>query len=143
MRVLLACAVLSLSSCLAASSLKAQTVAHVGHPAVPFSLTGSDGKSHALADYAGKFVVLEWTNPDCPFVKKFYDSGTMQKLQKEYVDKGVVWIRIDSGAPGHDPELMHFSYKRYLENRIRETYSFEGTPLRIDVRKAADKERDK
>lgn len=67
-----------------------------------FTLQGADGKSHSLADYKGKFIVLEWTNPECPFVHKFYDSGTMQKLQKEETAKGVVWLRINSGAPGHE-----------------------------------------
>ena len=56
--------------------------ATVGQPAPDFTLQGGDGKTHSLADYKGKFVVLEWTNPHCPFVHKFYDSGTMQKLQK-------------------------------------------------------------
>ncbi len=71
----------------------------IGQPAPDFTLQGGDGKSHSLSEYHGKFVVLEWTNPDCPFVHKFYDSGTMQKLQKEETAKGVVWLRINSGAP--------------------------------------------
>ena len=76
--------------------------ATVGQPAPNFTLQGSDGKTHSLADYKDKFIVLEWTNPNCPFVHKFYDSGTMQKLQKEETAKGVVWLRINSSAPGHD-----------------------------------------
>jgi peroxiredoxin len=72
--------------------------ATVGQPAPNFTLTGSDGKSHSLADYQGKFVVLEWTNPNCPFVHKFYDSGTMQKLQTTETAKGVAWLRINSSA---------------------------------------------
>jgi len=71
-----------------------------GQSAPAFSLPGSDAKPHALADYKGKIVVLEWTNPGCPFVKKWYGSGAMQKLQKEAVAKGVVWLRIISSAPG-------------------------------------------
>ncbi|MCE0498469.1 MAG: redoxin domain-containing protein [Methylacidiphilales bacterium] len=78
------------------------TRATVGQPAPDFTLTGGDGKTHSLSDYKGKFIVLEWTNPNCPFVHKFYDSGTMQNLQKEETAKGVVWLRINSGAPGHD-----------------------------------------
>lgn len=74
--------------------------AKVGEPATDFSLPGSDGKTHSLADYKGKYVVLEWTNPGCPFVHKFYDGGAMQKLQKTYTDKGVVWLRINSAATG-------------------------------------------
>jgi len=79
-----------------------QQVATVGEPAPNFTLTGGDGKTHALADYKGKFVVLEWTNPNCPFVHKFYDSGSMQKFQKDETSKGVVWLRINSSAQGHD-----------------------------------------
>ena len=76
--------------------------ATVGQAAPNFSLLGGDGKSHSLSDYAGKFVVLEWTNPNCPFVHKFYDSGAMQALQSKETAKGVVWLRINSGAVGHD-----------------------------------------
>jgi peroxiredoxin len=76
--------------------------ATVGQAAPNFTLQGADGKPHSLADFSGKYVVLEWTNPNCPFVHKFYDSGTMQKLQKEETAKGVVWLRINSSAEGHD-----------------------------------------
>jgi peroxiredoxin len=76
--------------------------AKVGHAAPNFTLQGADGKPHSLTDFSGKYVVLEWTNPNCPFVHKFYDSGTMQKLQKEETAKGVVWLRINSSAEGHE-----------------------------------------
>ena len=72
----------------------------VGQPAPAFTLTGTDGKPHALADYQGKYVVLEWINHDCPFVKKHYGSGNMQKLQKKYTEQGVVWLSVNSSAPG-------------------------------------------
>jgi peroxiredoxin len=72
----------------------------VGQPAPPFTLTGTDGKPHSLADYEGKYVVLEWVNYDCPFVKKHYGSGNMQKLQKKYTEQGVVWLSVNSSAPG-------------------------------------------
>jgi peroxiredoxin len=87
---------------LAALPARAASQATVDQPAPHFTLKGADDKSHSLSDYAGKFVVLEWTNPNCPFVKKFYGSNTMQDLQKEETAKGVVWLRINSGAPGHD-----------------------------------------
>jgi hypothetical protein len=77
-------------------------MATIGHVAPNFELFGGDDKIHALADYKGKYVVLEWTNPQCPFVHKFYDSGTMQKLQKEETAKGVIWLRINSSAKGHE-----------------------------------------
>src|SRR5580658_4551291 len=76
--------------------------AKVGQPAPNFTLSGADGKIHSLAAYKGKFVVLEWTNPQCPFVHKFYDSGTMQKLQTQATAKGVAWLRINSSATGHE-----------------------------------------
>ena len=71
----------------------------VGQPAPDFTLTGADGKSHALSAYKGKYVILEWTNHDCPFVKKHY-KGNMQALQKELTGKGAVWLSIVSSAPG-------------------------------------------
>jgi len=76
--------------------------ATIGQPAPDFALQGADGKTHSLSDYKGKFVVLEWTNPNCPFVHKFYDSNTMQALQKKETAKGVVWLRINSAAQGKD-----------------------------------------
>jgi peroxiredoxin len=77
----------------------------VGSAAPGFSLADSKGKTHSLADYKGKYVVLEWFNPECPFVKKHYGSGNMQKLQGEYTGKGVVWLTIDSNAPGSEGNL--------------------------------------
>jgi peroxiredoxin len=87
---------------LAFTKVHAASPASVGQTAPDFTLQGADGKTHSLADYKGKFVVLEWTNPQCPFVHKFYDSGAMQKLQKEQTAKGVVWLRINSSAEGHE-----------------------------------------
>lgn len=74
--------------------------ARVGEPAPDFKVQDSKGKVHTLKDYAGKFVVLEWHNQGCPYVKKHYDSGNMQKLQKEWTAKGVVWLTVISSAPG-------------------------------------------
>lgn len=72
----------------------------MGEPAPQFSLSGEDSKVHSLADYQGKIVVLEWTNADCPFVKKHYSSNNMQSLQKTYTGKDVVWLSINSSAQG-------------------------------------------
>jgi peroxiredoxin len=77
----------------------------VGSAAPDFSLADAKGKTHSLADYKGKYVVLEWFNPECPFVKKHYGGNNMQNLQKEFTDKGVVWLTIDSSAPGTEGYL--------------------------------------
>jgi AhpC/TSA family protein len=78
----------------------ARAAAVVGQPAPAFSATDTKGATHALSDYAGKVVVLEWVNFECPFVGKHYGSGHMQKLQKDYTAKGVVWLSINSSATG-------------------------------------------
>jgi peroxiredoxin len=74
----------------------------VGKEAPDFVLTDTNGKTHHLSDYKGKYIVLEWYQPDCPFVRKHYNSGNMQALQKEYIAKGVVWLSIDSSAAGQE-----------------------------------------
>jgi peroxiredoxin len=72
----------------------------VGELAPAFTATDSNGKAVSLADYKGKFVVLEWHNNGCPYVQKHYNGGNMQKLQKEWTAKGVVWLTVVSSAPG-------------------------------------------
>jgi peroxiredoxin len=78
----------------------AALAAKVGDPAPDFTATDSNGQSHHLADYKGKYVVLEWHNQGCPFTRKHYASGNMQHLQKEWTEKGVVWLTVISSAPG-------------------------------------------
>jgi peroxiredoxin len=77
----------------------------VGTTAPNFSLTDSKGKTQTVSQYKGKYVVLEWFNPKCPFVQKHYGSGNMQKLQEEFTGKGVVWLTVDSNAPGLEGNL--------------------------------------
>ena len=84
----------------AATIITALAAPQVGQPAPEFTLTDSNGKSHKLSDFKGKLVVLEWLNHGCPFVVKHYGSGNMQKLQKEFTGKDVVWLSIVSSAPG-------------------------------------------
>jgi peroxiredoxin len=72
----------------------------VGAPAPSFSTMDSTGKAVKLEDYRGKYVVLEWSNFGCPYVKKHYGSGHMQSLQKKYTAKGVAWLTVFSSAPG-------------------------------------------
>ena len=71
-----------------------------GQKAPGFALKSAAGKRVSLSDLKGKVVVLEWLNHGCPFVRKHYDSGNMQKLQSEFTEKGVVWISIISSAEG-------------------------------------------
>jgi len=103
--VIAACA-LALSGCDEGSKAAATRVdtspvkVHDDTHAAAFTLSDPAGKVHSLADYKGKWVVLEWTNQGCPFVKKFYNAGKMQELQKEWTDKGVAWLSICSSAEG-------------------------------------------
>ena len=73
----------------------------VGSAAPAFSGKDSNGNDISLADFKGKTVVLEWTNHQCPFVRKHYASGNMQGLQKDAVSDGVVWLSIASSPPGY------------------------------------------
>ncbi|PTX98982.1 thioredoxin family protein [Opitutus sp. ER46] len=94
----------SLVLTLAASAMLAFTPARagveVGQPAPDFTLTDIDGQPQSLSAYRGKVVVLEWHNPDCPLVKKHYESENIPKLQQAAAADGVVWLIINSGAPG-------------------------------------------
>jgi peroxiredoxin len=83
-----------------ALNLSAFAAVEPGETAPDFTLKDSKGNSQKLSSFSGKFVVLEWMNPECPFVKKHYSIGNMQSLQKEYTTKGVVWLSIISSAPG-------------------------------------------
>lgn len=73
-----------------------------GQPAPDFTLSDIDGQAHKLSDYKGKVVVLEWNNPDCPIVHKHYDGGNIPKMQQAAAADGVVWLLINSGAPGKE-----------------------------------------
>jgi len=76
--------------------------ASLDESAPDFTLTASNGKQYSLSDFKGKWVVLEWVNFQCPFVRKHYGSGNMPSLQKEYTGKGVVWLSICSSCPGSE-----------------------------------------
>ena len=84
---------------LALFSVSAMAV-EIDQPAPDFTLQNSHGEKVTLADYKGKYVVLEWTNDQCPYVKKHYGSDNMQAMQREYTDEDVVWLSIISSAPG-------------------------------------------
>ena len=86
----------------------------LGKTAPAFKLTDVNGKAVSLADFRGKTVVLEWHNPGCPFVKKHYGSGNMQKTQAAAAKDGVVWLTINSGAPGKQGHMSGAEAKTLL-----------------------------
>lgn len=77
----------------------------IGQPAPSFVAVDSKGKQHKLADFQGKVVVLEWTNHECPYVKKHYNSSNMQNLQKQATQAGAVWLSVISSAPGEQGQV--------------------------------------
>lgn len=83
-----------------AAPLAMATEAKIGEPAPAFTLTDIDGQERSLEDFAGQTVVLEWTNHDCPFVKKHYNGGNMQRQQADATGEGIAWLVINSSAPG-------------------------------------------
>jgi peroxiredoxin len=114
-------------SLLAASATLSFAEVQVGAAAPDFTLPDTKGKTLSLADYKGKYVVLEWYNPDCPFVKKHYNSKNMQQLQKEATAKGVVWLAINSSAPG---EQGNYPAEKF--NQIAAQQSAAWTALLMD-----------
>jgi peroxiredoxin len=80
--------------------LSAGNATRVGDRAPDFTATDSNGRVHKLSEYQDKFVVLEWTNRGCPYTQKHYNSGNMQRLQREWTSRGVTWLTVISSAPG-------------------------------------------
>ena len=89
----------------------------VGKPAPAFSAQDSDGRTVRLSDYAGKTVVLEWTNHDCPFVMKHYGAHAMQALQTKWTGQGVVWLSVISSAPGEQGAVDGAEANRLTKTR--------------------------
>ena len=87
----------------------------VGEPAPDFQATDSNGQVHKLSNERGKFVVLEWHNNGCPYTQKHYESGNMQRLQKEWTDKGVVWFTVISSAQGQQGYVTAQQENEYLK----------------------------
>jgi len=79
---------------------RAHAAPSVGKPAPAFTAASTTGPNVSLGDQRGKLVVLEWTNHDCPYVRKHYETGNMQALQREAVGQGVVWLTLISSSPG-------------------------------------------
>lgn len=121
--------------------------AEVGKPAPGFTVTDSNGKSHTLADYRGKWVVLEWLNHGCPYVRKHYDGKNLPATQKAWTDKGVVWLSIISSAPGKQghstPEQANADAKKYgsaatailldTDSQVARAYGARTTPEMVVI----------
>lgn len=104
------------TACLAllTTALPAQS-ARVGAPAPQFTAPDSAGRMQTLAQYRGKYVVLEWHNQGCPYTRKHYSSGNMQQLQKTWTSKGVVWFTVISSAPGQQGYVTAGEENNFLE----------------------------
>ncbi|MCX4245959.1 redoxin domain-containing protein [Paraliomyxa miuraensis] len=117
-----------------------ETSAAIGQPAPDFTLTDLDGKAHHLADYRGKTVVLEWWNPQCPFVDHAHTKGPLVDMAAKEIAQGVVWLAINSGAPGkqgHGVEASREGITRFgmthpvlldEDGTVGHTYGAEKTP---------------
>lgn len=104
----------------ALSSIAASASPVIGQPAPAFTAVDSNGKSHSLGALKGKTVILEWTNDGCPYVRKHYGAGNMQKVQQDLTAAGAVWLTIISSAPGKqgyvsgaDANQLTASYKAH------------------------------
>jgi len=104
-----------LALCAAIALVATALAVKVGDPAPGFSSVDSTGKTQKLSDYKGKYVVLEWHNQGCPYTKKHYESGNMQRLQKAWTAKGVVWLTVISSAPGKQGFVTPAQENDYLK----------------------------
>jgi hypothetical protein len=98
----------------------AAAVPSVGQDAPDFALKDASGKAVKLSDFRGRFVVLEWTNPGCPFVRKHYDSGNMASTQQDALARGAVWLSINSTERGsydyvEAPKLVAWQKQRKVQ----------------------------
>lgn len=107
-----------------------EPVAEVGKAAPAFSLTDLNGNTVSLADFKGKVVVLEWTNPNCPFVQRVYREGIMTKVQKKYTDK-VIWLSVNSTSKSHqdylEPSDLSEKYKSWKADQDAVLMDTDGT----------------
>ncbi len=120
----------------------AQARGIVGEPAPAFTATDTSGQTRQLSDFQGKYVVLEWFNPSCPFTRKHYNSGNMQGLQKEFTARGVVWLSLNANERTNlfylsPPKLARWTAKQSAaptatlmdeEGTVGRTYSARVTP---------------
>jgi hypothetical protein len=100
---------------LLAALLSPAWAVRIGEKAPDFTATYTNGQSHKLSEYAGKFVVLEWHNRGCPYTQKHYTSGNMERLQREWTGRGVVWLTVISSAPGKQGYVTAADENSYLK----------------------------
>jgi alkyl hydroperoxide reductase subunit AhpC len=98
-----------------ALALSTAWAARVGEHAPDFTATDSTGKVHKLSEYSGKYVVLEWHNRGCPYTAKHYDSGNMQRLQREWTARGIIWLTVISSAPGQQGYITAADENAFLK----------------------------
>ncbi len=114
----------TLATLLIATAVAAAHAVTVGQTAPDFSLTDVNGKTVKLSDFKGKNVVLEWTNPGCPFVVKHYGSNNMQALQKDATGKGVVWLSVNSTAKTHQDYLEPTQLSAKMKGEWKDASSY-------------------
>jgi len=131
-----------LASMALALTASAWAALEIGQPAPDFKAQDLSGTPHSLQEYRGKTVVLEWNNPGCPFVQKHYNSGNMQKLQREFTQRGVVWLTVNSTNPGtgdyktpeaqrawdDEKHLASTAYLRDPDGTVGKLYGAKTTP---------------
>lgn len=115
-------------------SLPATAAPEIGEAAPAFTVTDLEGREHKLADFAGKIVVLEWNNFDCPFVARHYKSGNLPEIQKSYTAKDVIWLAVNSGAEGKQGVYPPDKMKERADKE-----GFAGTAYTMDPTGAAGK----
>jgi AhpC/TSA family len=122
-KLLKALLAVALAAAFATTAVRANV--EIGKPAPDFTLTDLNGKAHKLSDYKGRTVVLEWVNPECPFVIKHYSSGNIPSLQKSATADGVVWLLVNSGHRGAQGDYAPAQATAWLkENRAAPTAYF-------------------
>lgn len=99
------------------AAMPGASAATVGQPAPDFTATAADGKPVRLSESKGKYVVLEWINPNCPYVQKHYNSGNMPALQKEFAAKDVVWLAVSSTNRSHQDYMAPGSLTDWVKQR--------------------------
>lgn len=117
-----------------------QPIAKIGEPAPDFTLEDLDGKQVSLSSFKGKTVVLEWFNPECPFVKLSHTKGSLVDTAARHLKQGVVWLAINSGAPGkqgyelekNQEGKQHFNLSHPIlrdeDGKVGHSYGAERTP---------------